>query len=185
MSLKYLVAIVLLFCLCWNVVVAVDKPARKFGPEWKLDKDGGHYTRKVEIEQSHSVGGNVGGFTIPLENDSVNVIEVDNAAGFDLNCKYGQLSVSKNKKGEVTELSAEFRRNIYYDIDADGMIDYMVDWRSGSAIPMILLDGKFVVVADSKNPFGKGIEKYPQELSRDRKTHYEFVKGAWKEKPVK
>ena len=168
-----------------GIGLSADKPSRKFGPEWTKDKDGGNYRRKMEIEVTHSVGGNVGGYTIPLEKDSIGISETDETHSFTVGSEQGHFRVEKNEKGKVTELSARFRECLYFDLDGDGMIDCFCDNRRVNRIPTIIFEGRFVQVEDSIDGFGAQEGKKPTARGIGRKVKYVFDKGVWKEVPVK
>jgi hypothetical protein len=160
------------------VLVAGDQP-RKFGPEWT--RRGDMYYRTIEVKVSHSPGGNVSGYQVPLENDVVWVHEIDDNRGFTLlHERYGEFKVFKDEQGKVQELSAKLKDNVYFDLDGDGMIDALYDKRGGKRVPMILFEGRLVEVEDSRIGFGiiPNLEKSMWGVGRE--VWYLFEDGTWK-----
>ena len=184
-SLQALLVMGLAFYISWTLVLATDAPRRKFVPEWTKDKDGANYRRKMEIEATHSVGGNMGGYTIPLKHDTIGIFEIDENQGITIGCDQGHFRIEKNRKGEIKELSARFRENLYFDLDGDGMIDCFCDNRSEPRVPTIIFKGKFVPVEDSIDGFGAPAGKRPTACGVGRKVQYVFEGSAWVEVPQK
>lgn len=165
------------------VVTAGDQP-RKFGLEWT--RMGDFYQRKMEINVTHSVGGNVGGYTLPLENDTVSVLEYDNNKGFAAGSQpHGEIEVLKDEKGRAYELSARLGNNRYLDLDADGMIDALYDKRGGKRVSMIVFEGRLVEVEDSVNGFSVSRKDTLWKWGIGRKVRYVFEGGTWKAKDPK
>ena len=66
------------------------------------------------------------------------------------------------------------------------MIDALYDRRGESGRPMVIFEGRFVQVENSKSIFGgtpKG--QKPTVWGRGRKVEYVFSKGVWNKVPVK
>ncbi len=125
-------------------------------------------------------GGNLSAYTVPLAKDTVGIVETDDNRGFEVRGHpHGSFGVVKDEKGKVTELSARLRDNIYFDLDADGMIDALYDNRGGKQIPLIVFEGRFVEVEDHKAVFRRAPNEKLRVWGLERKVQYVFDKGSW------
>jgi hypothetical protein len=161
------------------VLVEGSDRQREFGPEWtKVD---GRYERKVEVTVSHSLGGNVSGYAIPLENGRVYVHEIDGGRGFTLGSEsHGYLTVDKTAAGKTLAMVVRLGDVHYYDLDADGMVDAIIDGRGGKRKPMVVVDDTWVVVEDSKTLFSvQGGGAVEDVWAVGRATRYSFRDGKW------
>ncbi|HEY8503557.1 MAG TPA: hypothetical protein VIL46_03175, partial [Gemmataceae bacterium] len=151
-------------------------------PGREKGKDG--YQRKVEIVWWHSAGGNVNGYTVPLENsDPVNISQSDGSKGFEVGIwpSHYSLRVRKDEKGKVCHVHVGLGHVGYDDIDADGMIDGLYDGRGGGRLgPRILFEGRFVKVEDSRTVFNFAPNHTPWKWGVGREVRYVFQEGAWK-----
>jgi hypothetical protein len=162
----------------WNITLATPDVPRKFGPEWT--KEGDKYHRKLEITVIHHAGGNLSAYTVPLERETVGIVETDDNRGFEVRSHpHGAFGVVKDEKGKVTELSAYLRDNIYFDLDADGMIDALCDKRGGKQTPLIVFEGRFVEVEDNKAVFRPAPDEKLRVWGLGRKVRYVFDRGSW------
>lgn len=175
----------ILFSICavalvigWNNTPAASDAPRKFGPEWT--KEGDRYLRKLEITVIHNAGGNLSAYSVPLEKDAVGILETDDNRGFEVRSHpHGAFGVVKDQKGKVTELSAQLRDSLYFDLDADGMIDALCDKRGGKQTPLIVFEGRFVEVEDNKALFRAAPNEKLRVWGLGRKVEYVFDGGRW------
>jgi hypothetical protein len=162
----------------WNMTRATPDAPRKFGPEWT--KNGDQYRRKMEITVVHGAGGNLSAYSVPLERDTVGIVETDDNRGFELRGHpHGSFGVVKDEKGKVTELSTQMRDNIYFDLDADGMIDALFDNRGGKQTALIVFGGRFVEVEVNKAGFRHAPNEKLRVWGLGRHVEYVFDKGSW------
>jgi hypothetical protein len=157
------------------VAVGACTAQRRFGPEWT--KVGDTYERKVEVKVVHYAAGNVSNYTLPLEKGEVHVWQVDGDRGFHVATQHpdGRLEIATDDQGNAAGFMVVLGEMEYIDLNGDGVIDAM---REGKArIPRILLEGKFVEVANSKSPF-RGLTA----RAVDGTTEYIFEGGKWKVK---
>ncbi|MBX9622755.1 MAG: hypothetical protein K2X82_02980 [Gemmataceae bacterium] len=159
---------------------AAGDESRKFGPEWT--KVGNWYYRAAVVEVSHSPGGNVSGYRVPLENGEVRIHETDDDDGLTLVIPgNGEFHVQK-AGGKAARFTVWLKGCRYYDLDADGMVDVVYDNRGGRGVESILLDGRLVRVR------GRPRAAYwvrPDGAIRaegfDAGVKYVFERGAWRE----
>ena len=170
-----------LIAIGWSVTMANDNPPRKFGPEWTKDKSGDFYTRKQEanVLRRTDVNFKSTGYTLSTEFNKVRISEHDgNRAisvavvhGKDLGPSYMSVEARKDEDGEVDQFQVDLKDIRYFDLDGDGMIDALYDRRGESGRPMVIFEGRFVQVENSKSIFGgtpKG--QKPTVLGRGRKV---------------
>src|SRR5438132_1104937 len=113
---------------CVVVLLGVFRIAREFGPEWT--KDGLTYRRIVSIPVAHLAAGNVSGYELKMDYDTLHISEVDDNAGFSIErrpCE--EFEVRKNRDGSVSEYRIVLGDVRYYDLNGDGFIDSMEDRR--------------------------------------------------------
>lgn len=173
--------------VCCFAVGAADQKRRAFGPEWKK-ADGpiaDEYERSIKVTFLHS-SGNVAGFTMPLEcGDHLWGNEIDDNAGSDVEIRprdgmpYGGFEVSKDPKGKAETFTVKVGPNLYYDLDADGVLDAMYDHRPGSRGPKILFEDKFIPVEDSRVIFRCARGETLSVSGIGRAESYEFKNGRW------
>ena len=184
-----------LIAIGWSVTMANDKPPRKFGPEWTKDKSGDFYTRKQEanVLRRTDVNFKSTGYTLATEFDKVRVFERDENRGISVAVvqgdekvpRYMSVEARKDEDGEVDQFEVHLKDVLYFDLDGDGMIDAFYDNRGDKGRPMIIVDGRFVQVEDSKGFGGTPKGQKPREWGRGRKAEYVFAKGVWNKVPVK
>ncbi|MBX9583168.1 MAG: hypothetical protein K2X87_22915 [Gemmataceae bacterium] len=164
----------------WAATLAVADPPRKFGPEWTLI--GGMYERAVVVRVSHHPGGNVSGYTVPLEDGAVRIWEVDGGLGHTLvSDGHGEFKVQKDGQGKAVRFTVWLKGCRYFDIDADGMVDAVYDNRDGRDALMILLDGRLVRVRNQdRAAFQLPVGGNKTAEGFDTGVKYEFEKGAWR-----
>ena len=187
----YLLCAATLF-LGWNAIMAKpDPPKKKLGPEWTKDKDDDDlYRRKMEIELlRRPIGWYYTGYTIPLENHTVNIMESDENRGVNVviisrveNSALGEFKIRKDVKGKVRDITAQLNDVYNYDLDGDGMIDAIVDKRKGKNVAKIVYEGRFVQVETNKDTFGHAPNQKPEVWGVGRKVRYIFEDGTWKVK---
>lgn len=177
----------------WGIDAA-DKPAYKFGPEWTLNKEKDIYYKKMEIPVGRrNNGAEWAWYTVEMEKNTVQIRESDNNAGVtvsaapkgDLGAQYGELQVYKDDKGKVRETTITLSKNIYFDLDGDGVIDALYDKTKSDGVPMVIFEGRFVRVEDSKSGFRTAKGEKPKKWGIGRKVQYVFDKGVWNEVPLK
>ncbi len=182
--------------LSWSLTMAIDEPPRKFGPEWTKDKSGDFYTRKQEAEVVRRTDPNFKSTSYFLatefdkvrvsEHDGNRAIEVAVVPGKEIAPRYMSVEARKDENGDVNQFKVDLKEVKYFDLDGDGMIDAIYDNRGDKGRPMILFEGSFVQVKDSRLGFGgtpKG--QKPEKLGIGRKVKYVFDNGVWNEVPVK
>lgn len=168
--------------------VKAEKPPKVLGPEWK--KEGTLLTRTMEIPLGRQANGTPGWtwYTVDMENNTAEITERDDKRGVEisssprgkLGAKYMSITARMDEKGNIEEFSVGLKKVGYIDLDGDGMIDAMVDNRDGKRIRMVLCEGQFMQIADSKDGFG-GVPK--GEITRawgiGRKVLYLFEGSKW------
>ena len=155
-------AATLVAVICWSILVAADKPPRKFGPEWTKNQDGTMHSRKLEIEVKRQTNhGNANTFyNLPTENYSVRVDEHDDKLGLgahfalkgDNSTEFMSIDARTDQKGKVEEFNVVLKSVLYFDLDGDGMVDALCDNRGKHSIPMVIFEGQFIQV----EPFTTG-----------------------------
>jgi hypothetical protein len=147
--------------------------ARDFGPEWK--RDGDVYRREVTVPVSHSVGGNVSGYQLKLENDMLHVSDLDNDVGITIERRpHEELQIRKNEDGSVASYRVVLNKVRYHDFNGDGFIDSMQDSRPLTRKTWILFEGRFIEVSAGKSGASAEIVS-----SMDRGTTYVFDTNRW------
>ncbi len=178
----------------WGLGDAADKPAYKFGPEWKLNKDGDIYYKKMEIPVGRrNNGAEWAWYTVEMEKNTVQITEYDDNRGVtisaapkgDLGAQYGELQVHKDDKGKAREITIRLSKNNYFDLDGDGVIDAFYDNTKSDGVPMVIFEGRFVQVENFKSGFSVAKGQKPKMWGIGRKVQYVFDKGVWNEVPVK
>ena len=156
-------------------------PPRAFGPEWV--QVGTEHQRAVMVKVTHHTGGNVSGYELKMEHNTVWATEIDGGQLFSLiSQNYGELRVLRDAKGKALDLSARLGSNHYIDIDGDGMMDGLSDQRDGKDVTMILLGDRLVRVKSRTGNF-----RYPANQERvelgfdDPDVWFLFENGAWKQ----
>jgi hypothetical protein len=175
--------------VCWSLGLAADEPTKKFGPEWTKDVGGKSYTRKqiVDVSRQTNIKHPYTSYTLPAESNTMYVQERDEKGDIEIGVVQGKdkstymsIEARMNDEGKARTFMVNFKRNLYFDLDGDGMIDAMVDNRDGKRIRMVLCEGQFVQIADSKDGFG-GVPK--GQITRawgiGRKVLYQFEGSKW------
>jgi len=151
--------------------------ARDYGPEWnKLTFPNSNYVeyqRNLEITATHAGIGNVTNYTIPLENHSLNIFELDDNLGVNIHIRqYGEFSLAKDMQGKPESFTIGLGSIRYFDLNGDGYIDARYD--GIKEISEIFYQEKYVPVESSKDGF-----KTRKRMSVDGKTKYVFSNGQW------
>ena len=191
-----LLAAAFVIAIGWTISSASDKPqARTFGPEWTKDKSGDFYTRKHDAEVLRRADANFKStrYTLATEFDMVRVSERDENRGIGVEVvqsdeeapKYMSVEARKDKNGKVDQFKVDLKDVKYFDLDGDGMIDAFYDNRGDKGRPMIIFEGRFVQVENSRGFGGTPKGQKPREWGRGRKAEYVFAKGVWNKVPVK
>ena len=151
---------------------------RKFGPDWKRVKTphGEMLHRTVEATVSHSPGGNVSGYRLPLEKGEVGVHQNDEHTSTSVRLPDGaELNVKFDQAGKPREHRVIMGDAVYFDLDGNGTIDALYEARKTDRRPFIVLDDRYVPVEDNKNAFD-GRRKW----GIGRNEEYLFEAGKWK-----
>ena len=152
---------------------------RKFGPEWTRIKTpyGEMLQRKVEVTVSHSPGGNVSNYHLPLEKGQVSVHQDDDDRSIGVRFSSGsELDVRSDAAGRPREHRVILGNSVYFDLDGNGTIDALYEPRGGGdRRPFIVFEGRYVEVEDHKNAFD-GRQKW----APGRNEEYIFEGGRWR-----
>jgi hypothetical protein len=151
--------------------------AREYGPEWNKvtfpNSNYVEYQRKLDVTATHAGIGNVTNYTIPLENHSLNVFELDDNLGINIHIRqYGEFSLAKDLQGKPESFTIGLGAIRYFDLNGDGYIDARYD--GTKEISEIFLNGQYVPVKSSKDGF-----KTRTRMSADGKIQYVFSGGQW------
>ena len=184
-----------LIAIGWSVTMANDKPPRKFGPEWTKDKSGDFYTRKhdANVLRRTDVNFKSTDYTLATEHDEVRISERDGNRGISVAVVPGKeiaprhmsVEARKDEDGKVDQFKVDLNDVKYFDLDGDGMIDAFYDNRGDKGRPMIIVDGRFVQVEDSRGFGGTPKGQKPEKWGIGRKVKYIFEGSAWVEVPQK
>jgi hypothetical protein len=122
-------------------------------------------------------GGNVANYNVKLEADVLNIAEYDDNLGFSIRSpRYGAWEVHKDPDGSPAWHVIHFPRVHYWDLDGDGIFDWMLDSRGPSLKASILVNDCFIPVWGSGR---EGSEKRTA-YSPDRTIQYVFEEGKWR-----
>jgi hypothetical protein len=135
------------------------------------------YERTVKAKVVHYTAGDVSNYTLPLEKGEVHVTQVDGERDFQVTIQHpdARLYVDTDGQGKAKRIDVVLGNVTYIDLNGDGVFDAMIGgkWR----LPHILLDGRFVEVANSKVPF---CNNEAREVHGN--TEYVFEDGKWRVK---
>ena len=84
-----------------------------------------------------------------------------------------------DEKGKVRETTIKLSKNIYFDLDGDGVIDAFYDKRDKDGTPIVIFKGRLVPVEDFKSGFRTARNAKPTMWGIGRKEQYVFDKGVW------
>ena len=168
---------------------AAEKPPRKFGPEWTPNKEGDTYYKKIEIPVGRHANNlpEWNWYTVAMDNNTVQITESDDNLGVsmsaspkgDLSKAFVDADIVLDEKGKVRETTIKLSKNIYFDLDGDGVIDAFYDKRDKDGTPIVIFKGRLVPVEDFKSGFRTARNAKPTMWGIGRKEQYVFDKGVW------
>jgi hypothetical protein len=149
--------------------------AREFGPEWTKvanDEERAVHHKRLEVPVVH-FGGNVANYDVKLESDRLQIVEIDDNQGYWVeNLQYGRFEVHKKADRTAAWYCIRFIGVQYYDLNGDGVLDAMVDWRQQHMRAFILVDDRFIEVDENVLP--------ETRAAKARNVRYVFEDGKWR-----
>ncbi len=89
---------------------------------------------------------------------------------------------TRRGKSAKRETTIQLSKNIYFDLDGDGVINAFYDNPGKNRTPMVIFEGRLIQVEDFKSGFHTARNAKPTMWGIGRNEQDVFDKGVWNKK---